>query len=83
MVKINTMVNLGVYFLGLINRCVRPVVMALTTCILEMRDIMFKLLPEVLLSMSKLSATVLIAVPVLEFLSSELNKIKIYSFIVY
>lgn len=57
--------------------------MALTTCILEMRDVMFKLLPEVLLSMSKLSATVPIAVPVLEFLSSELNKIKIYSFIVH
>lgn len=55
--------------------------MALTTCILEMRDIMVKLLPEVLLNMSKLSATTQIAVPVLEFLSSEYNKIKIYQFI--
>lgn len=53
------------------SRCTRPVVMALTTCILEMRDTMVKLLPEVLLSMSKLSATAQIAVPVLEFLSSE------------
>lgn len=59
------------YYLGLVNRCVRPVIMALTTCILEMRDIMVKLLPEVLLNMSKLSATAQIAVPVLEFLSSK------------
>lgn len=49
--------------------------MALTTCILEMRDIMVKLLPEVLLNMSKLSATIHIAVPVLEFLCSKFNNI--------
>lgn len=49
---------------------------ALTTCILEMRDIMVKLLPEVLLSISKLSATTQIAVPVLEFLASKCIKIK-------
>lgn len=61
------------FHLGLVNRCICPVVMALTTCILEMRDIMVKLLPEVLLNMSKLSATTQIAVPVLEFLSSEYN----------
>lgn len=51
--------------------------MALTTCILEMRDIMVKLLPEVLLNMSKLSATIQIAVPVLEFLSSKCNNLNI------
>lgn len=55
----------------MVNRCIPNVVMALTTCVLEMRDIMVKLLPEVLLNMSKLSATNQIAVPVLEFLSSE------------
>lgn len=60
----------------MVNRCIRPVVMALTTCILEMRDIMVKLLPEVLLNMSKLSATTQIAVPVLEFLSSEYSNDK-------
>lgn len=60
-----------IFCIGLVNRCIRPVVMALTTCILEMRDIMVKLLPEVLLNMSKLSATTQIAVPVLEFLSSK------------
>lgn len=57
--------------------------MALTTCILEMRDVMVKLLPEVLLSMSKLSATTQIAVPVLEFLSSKYSKIKIINFILF
>lgn len=44
---------------------------ALTICTLEMREVMVKLLPEVLLNLSKISATVHIAIPVLEFLSSE------------
>lgn len=35
-----------------------------------MRDAMNKLLPEVLLNLSKISATVYIAIPILEFLSS-------------
>ncbi|CAH1116150.1 unnamed protein product [Phaedon cochleariae] len=43
---------------------------ALTICTLEMRDAMMKLLPEVLLNLSKISATVFIAIPVLEFLST-------------
>ncbi|XP_050540898.1 tuberin-like isoform X2 [Daktulosphaira vitifoliae] len=64
---------------GLVNRCIQPVVMALTTCILEMRDIMVKLLPEVLLNMSKLSATAQIAVPVLEFLSMLSRLPKVFS----
>ncbi|XP_050444478.1 tuberin [Adelges cooleyi] len=64
---------------GLVNRCIGPVVMALTTCILEMRDIMVKLLPEVLLNMSKLSATAQIAVPVLEFLSMLSRLPKVFS----
>jgi hypothetical protein len=45
--------------------------MALTTCTLEMKDAMYKLLPGVLLSLSKISATVHIAIPILEFLSSK------------
>jgi tuberous sclerosis protein 2 len=53
------------------SRCARQCVMALTTCTLEMRDAMYKLLPEVLLNLSKISATVHIAVPILEFLSSK------------
>ena len=56
---------------GLVSRCARQCVMALTMCTLEMRDAMYKLLPEVLLNLSKISATVLIAIPILEFLSSE------------
>ncbi|KAJ8945060.1 hypothetical protein NQ314_009327 [Rhamnusium bicolor] len=43
---------------------------ALTICTLEMREVMVKLLPEVLLNLSKISATVHIAIPVLEFLST-------------
>lgn len=36
-----------------------------------MRDAMNKLLTEVLLNLSKISATVYIAIPILEFLSSK------------
>lgn len=56
---------------GLVSRCARQCVMALTTCTLEMKDAMYKLLPGVLLSLSKISATVHIAIPILEFLSSK------------
>lgn len=58
--------------IGLASRSARQCVMALTICTLEMRDAMVKLLPEVLLNLSKISATVLIAIPILEFLSSKL-----------
>lgn len=40
-----------------------------------MRDAMNKLLSEVLLNLSKISATVHIAIPILEFLSSKFYKI--------
>jgi hypothetical protein len=50
--------------------CVQVCIVALTACILEMADSMYKLLPEVLLNLSKISATVHIAIPVLEFLST-------------
>ncbi|XP_045478155.1 tuberin isoform X2 [Harmonia axyridis] len=43
---------------------------ALTICCLEMRDVMIKMLPEILLTVSKISPTVVIAIPVLEFLST-------------
>jgi len=56
---------------GLQSRFAAHVVAALTTCILEMKDAMYKRLPEVLLSLSKISATVHIAIPILSFLSSE------------
>lgn len=52
-------------------RCASQCISALTICTLEMRDVMVKLLPETLLSLSKISATVYIAIPLLEFLSSK------------
>ncbi|CAH1986295.1 unnamed protein product [Acanthoscelides obtectus] len=51
-------------------RSSRHCIAALTVCTLEMREVMVKMLPEVLLSLSKISATVHIAIPVLEFLST-------------
>jgi len=60
---------------GLVSRCARQCVMALTTCTLEMKDAMYKLLPGVLLSLSKISATVHIAIPILEFLSSKFGDV--------
>lgn len=44
---------------------------ALTVMLLEMPEMMLRHLPDVLLEMSKMSTTVNVAVPVLEFLSSE------------
>ncbi len=46
------------------------------TCLLEMRDAMVKLLPDVLLNLSKISATVHVAIPTLEFLSSTFSSIE-------
>ncbi|PSN43169.1 hypothetical protein C0J52_09893 [Blattella germanica] len=64
---------------GLVSRCARQCVMALTTCTLEMRDAMYKLLPEVLLNLSKISATVHIAIPILEFLSTLTRLPKVFA----
>ncbi|RZF45475.1 hypothetical protein LSTR_LSTR009346 [Laodelphax striatellus] len=55
---------------GLASRSARQCVTALTVCTLELRDAMVKLLPEVLLNLSKITATVHIAIPMLEFLST-------------
>lgn len=56
---------------GLMPRCCsQNCITALTTCTLEMQDVMVKLLPEVLLDLSKISTTPPIAIPVLEFLST-------------
>lgn len=48
------------------SQCIR----ALTTCTLDMQDVMVKILPEVLLQLSKTTATAPIAMPMLEFLST-------------
>lgn len=43
---------------------------AMTVMLLEIPDMIFRLVPDILLVLSKLSSTVQVAVPVLEFLSS-------------
>lgn len=48
----------------------RQCILSLTICAVEMQDAMTKCLPETLLSLSKISATVPLSIPKLEFLSS-------------
>ncbi|XP_017881114.1 tuberin isoform X2 [Ceratina calcarata] len=64
---------------GLTAKCASQCVTSLTTCILEMRDTMNKLLSEVLLNLSKISATVHIAIPILEFLSTLTRLPKVFA----
>lgn len=59
---------------GLFSRNPQVCVHALTVMLLEMPEMMLRHLPDVLLEMSKMSTTVNVAVPVLEFLSSECRK---------
>ncbi|KAG8194110.1 hypothetical protein JTE90_003050 [Oedothorax gibbosus] len=55
---------------GLVSRSAKICMEGLTLCILEMQNSMIKLLPDVLLNLSKISATKIVAVSVLEFLSN-------------
>jgi tuberous sclerosis protein 2 len=55
-------------------RCSRQSINSLTICMVDMRETMMKLLPDVLLRLSKISATMYIAMPILEFLSSECRR---------
>lgn len=55
-------------------RCSRQSINSLTICMVDMRETMMKSLPDVLLRLSKISATKYIAMPVLEFLSSNHNE---------
>ncbi|XP_066139931.1 tuberin isoform X2 [Euwallacea fornicatus] len=48
----------------------KPCISALMVCTLEMKEVMVKILPSVLLDLSKMSPTNHVAVPVLEFLST-------------
>ncbi|RXM27679.1 Tuberin [Acipenser ruthenus] len=54
----------------LICRCGRQCVVALTMCTIEMPDIMVKLLPALIVKLTHISATVVMASPMLEFLST-------------
>lgn len=60
---------------GLFSRNPQVCVHALTVMLLEMPEMMLRHLPDVLLEMSKMSTTVNVAVPVLEFLSSKYTKV--------
>lgn len=53
-------------FSGIANVCINT----MTTMILEMPETFMRLLPDILLQMSKMSDTTAVAIPVLEFLSS-------------
>ncbi|XP_053471231.1 tuberin isoform X2 [Ictalurus furcatus] len=55
---------------GLIYRCAKQCVVALTMCTVEMPDIMMKLLPALIVKLTHISATVAMAPPMLEFLST-------------
>uniref|UniRef100_A0AAR2K774 Tuberin n=1 Tax=Pygocentrus nattereri TaxID=42514 RepID=A0AAR2K774_PYGNA len=55
---------------GLIYRCAKQCVVALTMCTIEMPDIMIKLLPALIVKLTHISATVAMATPMLEFLST-------------
>lgn len=56
---------------SLFTRAARLSVRALTVMILEMPETLVRHLPDLLWEMSKMSNTVLMAIPVLEFLSSK------------
>lgn len=53
------------------SRQPKTCVQAFTVMVLEVPDILFRYLPEVLCEMSKMSNTKNVSIPVLEFLSSE------------
>ncbi|KAJ8283454.1 hypothetical protein COCON_G00023040 [Conger conger] len=55
---------------GLIYRSAKQCVVALTMCTVEMPDIMIKLLPALIVKLTHISATVAMATPMLEFLST-------------
>lgn len=65
---------------GLTSRTSNKVcIVALTAFIFQMSGSMYKLLPDVLLNLSKISATVHIAIPMLEFLSTLISLPKVFA----
>ena len=63
----STISNIPINNNNILNICINT----LTTMILEMPEALMRTLPDILLQMSKMSDTPLVAIPVLEFLSSE------------
>ncbi|XP_076003983.1 tuberin isoform X2 [Genypterus blacodes] len=64
---------------GLIYRCAKQCVVALTMCTVEMPDIMIKLLPALIVKLTHISATVAMASPMLEFLSTLVRLPRLYA----
>ncbi|XP_046568318.1 tuberin-like [Haliotis rubra] len=64
---------------GLVSKCAKTCVSALRISALEMQEVMMRLLPSVLLSLSKISATMSMAIPVLAFLSSIVRLPNLYA----
>ncbi|XP_053386314.1 tuberin-like isoform X2 [Mercenaria mercenaria] len=64
---------------GMVSKCAKLCVNALRLCTLEMQEVMMRLLPSVLLQLSKISATISMAIPVLAFLSSIVRLPKMYA----
>ncbi|KAB7503587.1 Tuberin [Armadillidium nasatum] len=64
---------------GMSSKSAPQCVSALTLCVLEMRSTMAKLLREIMIQLSKISATVQNAQPTLEFLSTLLHLPRVYS----
>ncbi|XP_047125988.1 tuberin isoform X3 [Hydra vulgaris] len=61
---------------GLNTVCAKTCVSCLTICTLEMQSVMIRVLPSILVKLSQISATVPMAVPVLQFLSSYQHSIR-------
>ncbi|KAG8557408.1 hypothetical protein GDO81_016628 [Engystomops pustulosus] len=55
---------------GLIYRCAKQCVVALSMCMVEMPGILVKSLPVLIVKLTHISATVTMAIPMLEFLST-------------
>ncbi|XP_070184862.1 tuberin-like isoform X2 [Littorina saxatilis] len=64
---------------GLVTGVAKVCVTSLRICSLEMQDQMVRVLPKILISLSKISATVAMAIPVLAFLSSVVRLPKLYA----
>lgn len=65
---------------GLLSKeCNKICISALTACALEMKRSMYHVIPQVLLNFSKISATKMIASPMLEFLSTLIRLPDIFS----
>ncbi|CAG0892665.1 unnamed protein product, partial [Darwinula stevensoni] len=63
---------------GLSSKSAVICISALMLCALEMGNTMHKCMPQILLSLSKISATIHIAIPVLEFLSTLIRLPHVY-----